>query len=33
LDGAERTGMRPYRRGSEVWFRQTWEVTLARTPE
>ncbi|UPK74931.1 class I SAM-dependent methyltransferase [Nocardioidaceae bacterium SCSIO 66511] len=32
LDGGERTGMRPHRRGSEVWFRQTWEVTLARKP-
>lgn len=32
LDGGERTGMRPHRRGSEVWFRQTWEVTLATKP-
>lgn len=32
LDGGERTGMRPHRRGSELWFRQTWEVTLARKP-
>lgn len=30
LGGGERTGMRPHRRGSELWFRQTWEVTLAR---
>lgn len=32
LDGGERTGTRPHRRGSELWFRQTWEVTLATKP-
>ncbi|UYM07236.1 class I SAM-dependent methyltransferase [Solicola gregarius] len=32
LDRGERTGMRPHRRGSELWFRQTWEVTLATRP-
>ena len=32
LGGGDRTGMRPHRRGSELWFRQTWEVTLAHNP-
>lgn len=32
LAGGEATGMGPYRRGEEVWFVQTWEVTLARKP-
>ncbi|MGH3357209.1 MAG: class I SAM-dependent methyltransferase, partial [Nocardioidaceae bacterium] len=32
LSGGEVTGMRPHKRGEELWFRQTWEVTLARKP-
>lgn len=32
LSGGETTGMRPHRRGEELWFHQTWEVTLARKP-
>lgn len=32
LDGGEPTGMRPHRRGEELWFHHAWEVTLARKP-
>lgn len=32
VDGGAATGMRPHRRGDELWFHQRWEVTLARKP-
>ena len=30
LDGGEPTGMRPHLQDGELWFRQTWETTVAR---
>jgi ubiquinone/menaquinone biosynthesis C-methylase UbiE len=32
LAGARTTGLRPHRVDGELWFRQTWEVTVARKP-
>jgi ubiquinone/menaquinone biosynthesis C-methylase UbiE len=32
LDGGETTGLRPHRVDGELWFHQTWEVTVARKP-
>ena len=32
LAGGETTGLRPHRVDAELWFHQTWEVTVARKP-
>jgi ubiquinone/menaquinone biosynthesis C-methylase UbiE len=32
IAGTETTGLRPHRVDGEVWFHQTWEVTVARKP-
>jgi hypothetical protein len=32
LAGGVTTGLRPHRVDGELWFHQTWEVTVARKP-